>query len=105
MIDDARIRLQILKNIPALEPWRVEMEEIEFGDIIGCFVRGMPGKKFATRAKLKDNSAFKTEGKIAFELSQQIRAAMASTPDAPLTTDKFTNKIVPDNGRRNTPGA
>jgi hypothetical protein len=91
MIDDAKIRQQILKNLQmagtVVEPWRVEMEEIDFGDVVGATLRMAGGelRRFRASAKAKDRE-FKSEGRIAFELSQQIKAALASTPDAPLTT-------------------
>lgn len=107
MIDDARIRIQILKNVPDLLPRYIEMEEMNFGDSIGCSVL-IDGKRerFATQSWAKaGRNAPKKEGTIAFELSQQIKAAMLSTPDAPATVNHFGKIVKADDGSTRTPGS
>ena len=91
MIDDSLVRQQILKNIPALEPWQIAMEEIDFGECIGVAVRlNHKLHRFNTRSYTKEGrSSPKTEDRIAFELSQKIRAviaAIASMSDAPMSS-------------------
>lgn len=107
MIDDARIRLQILKNVPALLPWQIEMEEMNFGDSIGCSVL-IDGKReqfVAVSWAKAGREAPKKEGTIAFELSQQIKAAMQSTPDAPATVNHFGKIVKADDGSSRTSGS
>lgn len=107
MIDDARIRAQILKNIPTLDPWRIEMEEMNFGDSIGCsvLIDGIR-ERFSTQSWAKaGRDAPKKEGTIAFDLSQQIKAAMQSTPDAPATVNHFGKIVKADDGSSRTSGS
>ena len=107
MIDDARIRQQILKNIPGLEPWQIEMEEIDFGNSIGCFVKfnGTQTRIKTISYSREGRNTPKTEGRIAFELSQQIKAVMASTPDTPMTVNVHGKIIKADNGSSSPPVA
>lgn len=75
MIDDAKIRIQMLKNLPDLSPWLLEMEEVEFGEKIGCTVL-IENKRhrFSTRSWGRQGRNFpKKEGTIAWELSEQIK--------------------------------
>lgn len=103
MIDDAKVRTQILKNIPALDPWRIEMEEMNFGDSIGCFVR-LDGRdtRVTTPSFSKQNGREfpKKEGTIAFELSQQIKAAMELG-----TVNRFGKIVKADNGSTRASGS
>jgi hypothetical protein len=83
MLDDAKIRLAILKRLPALEAWRLEMEEIDFGEAIGCTVRGEDNRlrHFKTVA-FEKSGAEKREGVIAYELATQIqRSAQKAAAD------------------------
>lgn len=107
MIDDAKIRAQILKNIPALDPWRIEMEEMNFGDSIGCSVM-IDGtrQRFATTSWAKaGRDVPKKEGTIAFELSQQVKAALQSTPDAPAAVNQYGKIVKAENGSSRAPGS
>lgn len=74
MIDDSVIRRIILTHIPALAPWRIEMEGIDFGERVGVFLRLESGvHRIAVDAFSKRGGPEKSEDRIAFELSQQIR--------------------------------
>ena len=87
MIDDAVIRRYILTALPALEPWRIEMEEIDFGDAMGCALRVDGGlKRFQTEAKGKSEEA------IATELVRHIKAALPVTMEPPRATIKLKAK-------------
>jgi hypothetical protein len=111
MIDDARVRTQILKNLqvagtPPMEPWRLEMEEIDFGDVMGVIVklpRGGGVRRFSVRVRSSvDPARFKSESNIAFDLSQQIKAALMG-PEYSAT--KLGQIVKNDNGSRGSTGA
>jgi hypothetical protein len=66
MYNDVIIRHRILAALPHLESWRVEMEEIDYGDKLGLFYRSPSGvKRVALPAKGVDDNTL-AEGFIAF---------------------------------------
>jgi len=94
MIDDAKVRLQILKNIPTLPPRNIEMEEIDFGDKIGAsvLIDGVR-QRFQTPAFdiIGGQRIYKPESDIADELTLQIKRALMDeitpTRGKPASTD------------------
>lgn len=60
MFSDIIVRNKILAALPNLEPWRIEMEEIDYGDKMGLFYRSPNGVKrvaFNSKAESEDELA------------------------------------------------
>lgn len=88
MIDDAKVRQRILEYLPQLEPWRLEMEELDFGERVGCAVkvRDHLTVKLSTRAfdpssQIPGTRFERLEGSIAAELAQRIKSAFLEQSD------------------------
>ena len=73
--DESKIRRQVIAGLRNPEPWRVEMEEIDYGKRLGVFYRSPNGvRRFST------DTSGKTEDQIAFALVRGLLDAPVLPP-------------------------
>lgn len=79
MYNDIIIRDLILQQMPGVEPWRMEMEDVDFGDRIGVFYRSADKGviRHAVRAKGR------TDSEIADDFIQFLTNEPDEVSDAP----------------------
>ena len=70
MIDDAKIRRQLLATFPFLPPHAVEMEDFEHGDIVGVTMFDADSHE---RIRAKANAKGRSEAEVAADLEAQMR--------------------------------
>ena len=85
MIDDAKIRLMVLEAFPQIEPHRIEIEELDFGEVIGIWYRG--GDNLITRVKTETRG--KDEKDIAANLIELL--SLRLTPPVLVAQAPVTN--------------
>ncbi len=83
MDNDIAVRNRILKALPHLEPWRIEMEEIDFGDKMGIFYRSPDGPKRCALPAKNVNDDTLVEGFLSF-IKAEPRVIEAKTTETEL---------------------
>ncbi len=83
MFSDMAVRKKILAAFPQLEPWRVIMEDIEYGDKLGLFYRSPNGVKRLTLETKGNNDDALAAGFIEF-IKGEPRVLEAKPSDTAL---------------------
>lgn len=69
MYNDITVRTIILKSFPGIEPWRMEMEDLDYGDRMGVFFRKPDGTIQRVNVVVKG----KTEEQIAADFVEKLK--------------------------------
>ncbi len=75
MLDDARIRQMVLQAVPDIDPYRLEVSELDYGKTVGWWLRNDQGY----RDHGKVEALNRKDGDIAVSIAQSINMVRCGT--------------------------